>query len=64
MATFLKTDAIKSFDHQLQLHVFIVTVIVMEVAENPEAIWIVQVVAPTEIHMMVTVRYTSFKVKN
>lgn len=32
-----------------------VTVMVMGEAGNPEAIWTVQVVAPTEIHMMVTV---------
>lgn len=32
-----------------------VTAIVMAEAGNPEAIWTVQVVAPTEIHMMVTV---------
>lgn len=29
----------------------------MAEAGNPEATWTVQVVAPTEIHMMVTVRY-------
>lgn len=28
-------------------------------AENPEITWTVQVVAPTEIHMMVTVRHDS-----
>lgn len=31
-------------------------------AGNPEAIWTVQVVAPTEIHMMVTVRYDSMSI--
>lgn len=31
-------------------------------AGNPEAIWNVQAVAPTEIHMMVTVRYDSMSV--
>lgn len=35
---------------------------VMGEAGNPEAIWTVQVVAPTEIHMMVTVRYDSMSV--
>ena len=35
---------------------------VMGEAGNPEAIWTVQVVAPTEIHMMVTVRYDSMSI--
>lgn len=38
---------------------YLVTAIVMVEAGNPEAIWTVQVVAPTEIHMMVTVSYDS-----
>lgn len=35
---------------------------VMGEAGNPEPIWTVQVEAPTEIHMMVTVRYDSISV--
>lgn len=38
---------------------YLVTAIVMAEAGNPEAIWTVQVVASTEIHMMVTVSYDS-----
>lgn len=40
----------------------VVIVMVMGEAGNPEVIWTVQVVAPTEIHMMVTVRYDSISV--
>lgn len=35
---------------------------VMGEAGNPEATWTVQVVAPTEIHMMVMVRHDSISV--
>lgn len=41
-----------------------VTAMVMGEAGNREAIWTVQVGAPTEIHMMVTVRYDSLSVKS
>lgn len=40
------------------VHLVLVTVMAMAEAGNPEAIWTVRVVAPTEIHMMVTVRLT------